>query len=167
MLYGGFWEGQAQQAGKIWEVALPEDDPESLRVLLLAVHGNVTDIPKPVTRATLFRIVVACDKYDMMMVLRSYWSIWLRKIPFAHPDAGSLVQELWIAHKLGHRKPYQDALEKLILHAVKPFGDTRLSFEGCPRFNLYGDVYLESLDVMSKYKLRRSRLLMRWIHVQT
>jgi hypothetical protein len=153
MPYGGFGEGKAQQAGKDWEVLLPEDDPESVRVILLAVHGRLPDIPSLLDRVTLFRVVVACDKYDMVELLRPFWASWLGKLPYAHPVPETVIQRLWIAHKLGDRHTYLGMLEKLPVRSTidKTVGSAKLFLEGSPSFDLYTDVHLQSFGIMREF----------------
>jgi hypothetical protein len=157
MLYGSYGEGKGQQTGTDWAVPLPEDDPEGLRVVLLAIHGRFPDLPTLLDRPTLFRVVVICDKYDMVEFLRPFWAGWLGKLPYPHLDPETVIHHLWIAHKLGDRDAYRCMLKRLLVGSVtgkEHHNKTKIFLRGFESFDLDADVHLQSLDIMRKCKLR-------------
>ncbi|KAL2017484.1 hypothetical protein VTK56DRAFT_2080 [Thermocarpiscus australiensis] len=135
MLYGPFREGRGQQSKEKWEIELPEDNPEGLRIILLVVHSKYSAIPQVLPRSTLFHASVLCDKYDMI-----------------------LIRQLWIAHALGDSKSYMETLWKFMLCTRKYEFSTRIFPEGWREYDLYKDVHLQSLDVLKH--LERGRLVL-------
>jgi len=81
MLFGPFTE--AKPAVGDWVVELPEDDPETLKILLGLLHGVFAAIPPTLPLAVLCRVLVMADKYDLFHLLRPVVNAWVGvvKIP--------------------------------------------------------------------------------------
>ncbi|KAG6368602.1 hypothetical protein INS49_002815 [Diaporthe citri] len=59
MLFGPFSESHQTEE---WTVELPEDDPEPLRVIFHAAHGNFGRVPQRLKVADLYDVTVMADK---------------------------------------------------------------------------------------------------------
>jgi hypothetical protein len=81
MLFGPFAE--AKPAEGDWVVELPEDNPETLKILLGLLHGVFAAIPPTLPLAVLCRVLVVADKYDLFHLLRPVVNAWVAvvKIP--------------------------------------------------------------------------------------
>lgn len=87
MLFGPFTE--AKPAEGDWVVELPEDDPETLKILLGLLHGVFAAIPPTLPLAVLCGVLVVADKYDLFHLLRPVVNAWVAvvKIPTLPPPA--------------------------------------------------------------------------------
>ncbi|KAK3306040.1 uncharacterized protein B0T15DRAFT_216862 [Chaetomium strumarium] len=113
MLYGPLAEGKTQHTSEKWVVAHPDDEPEGLRILLLGIHGRLTAFPPFLTQLTVFALLVICDKYDMVEFLKPFWHRWVQDLPScSHPK--DLIQQLWMAYKLGDPESYRSKLESFL-----------------------------------------------------
>ncbi len=129
MLYGPFSEGQAQQENGSWEVELPEDDPGTLKILLAAVHAQHQDIPVEVTRDELLCLAAAADKFDMIGLLKPFWSVWVEKVTLeSEPSVVEALEALNMCYTLGHSKWFEYYLHKLATH-TELNGERDLSIE--------------------------------------
>lgn len=72
MLNGGFAESRPGDEQEGWEIELPEDKPESLRVLMDIMHGRVHEVPKKMELTDLWDVIIAADKYDVLYLLRPW-----------------------------------------------------------------------------------------------
>ncbi len=130
MLFGPFLEGQAQQAtADNWTVALPEDDPDALLILLRATHGDLVAIPGVLSRDQLLRLVVLCDKYDTVGTLRTFWEPWVNQVDPGALSLDTFVAQLQIAHTLGYYHYFAATLVVVLSHLRKGENDT-LVFQG-------------------------------------
>ncbi|KAK3902861.1 hypothetical protein C8A05DRAFT_15134 [Staphylotrichum tortipilum] len=93
MLFGPFTE--AKPAHGDWIVELPEDDPDTLMVLLGLLHGVFEVVPPTVSLTVLYGVLIVADKYAMVHLLRPVVNAWagVVKIPTLPPidpvDAGA------------------------------------------------------------------------------
>lgn len=65
MLYGPFSEGKEQQKSQDWKVALPDDNPDAMHMILLVVHSmwEWDTWPKGrIAHQTFFCITIIADK---------------------------------------------------------------------------------------------------------
>lgn len=59
------------------EIALPEDDPKVLHILLLIVHLTSEKLPPTMTVAELTALAFLCDKYDTVALVKPFLSVWI------------------------------------------------------------------------------------------
>jgi hypothetical protein len=159
-----------------WVIRLTRTDPDAFRIILRAVHGGllVFDMPKMLSREALFQVILLCERFDMLGVLKQYWIGWLRNLPKPTLEPTTFVQQVWIAHKLGHLQSYKNILVEFLYSAQKRPGhdDQKVFLDGHPDFDLYKDPYLRELGVLGKLPrlLRRTlsdlypRALGAWSH---
>ncbi len=133
MLFGPFMEGKGQQTTDDWSVALPEDDPTALSIVLRAVHGHLSTLPRTLSLDQLFSLAVVCDKYDMVRSLTTFWGGWVDTVEFgSYPSRTKLhvlVCQLQIAHALGYYHYFSATLVKLLSQLRQGDNDT-LIFKG-------------------------------------
>jgi hypothetical protein len=113
MLYGPFAEGRDQNHHR-WEVTLPEDSPEGLRIVLHAVHGKPHAVPPFLAPASLLAAATMADKYDMVECLSPWWRRWIDALPSRLCDAEAFVQHLRIFELLGDQSSYEKALGEFL-----------------------------------------------------
>ncbi len=75
MLFGPWIESKPAEGE--WTVDLPEDNPESLGVLLAILHGTFCDVPGAVSLDFLCGILVVADKYDLIHLVRPFVDRWV------------------------------------------------------------------------------------------
>lgn len=78
MLRGSFAEQQPTN-GEDWVVKLPEDKPTVIATLCDLCHGQATQTLRSPSFRSLYDIVVAADKYDMIRCLRLVTRRWLTR----------------------------------------------------------------------------------------
>jgi hypothetical protein len=153
MLYGPFTEGKAQQKGCDWEIPLPEDRPETLRILFSVVHARFDDLPGAFAQDDLLHLAVLADKYDMTGSLKPFWSKWLR-----NPDhikdgaADELVDYLSVCHKLGYGRGFRKAFGYFVTRSAI-YDSGRLYIDGFQDYDLYTDDHLWLLDILGATSL--------------
>ncbi|KAK4151621.1 hypothetical protein C8A00DRAFT_16997, partial [Chaetomidium leptoderma] len=160
-LYGLFSKPNVHEDAHAWVIRLPEDNALALRIILQAVHYKFNDMPTILSRDILFQVTVLCEKYDMMGLLKPFWSGWITHLPQLTLDPETLVQQVWIAHKLGHLQSYEDILVEFLCSAQKRAGtnDTRLFLEGHPEFDPYKDPHLQALGLLKSWELGRLEMI--------
>jgi hypothetical protein len=121
MLFGQFKE--AKPAKGLWVVALPEDHPEGLRILLNVVHNNYPAVPRfhGLSFAVVKGLAVMADKYDMVPLTRPWAKTWQNELRKASDAvAANCGQLLWISWVFGFEAHFKATVEYL----------TRASFVG-------------------------------------
>lgn len=120
MLFGPFRESQQTED---WTVELPEDDPEALRVIFHAIHGNFGNLLPSPTLSKLYDITVMADKYAMIGSLQPWGTTWIMStkiLPrFSPEDKGETsyedIQRLVILYHLGTFFEFGDTLSSLVM----------------------------------------------------
>jgi len=80
MFFGPFTEAEARPPHGDWVVALPEDNPETLGVLLEILHGGFARVPTTVSLDFLCGILVVADKYDLFHLIRPFVNKWAEAV---------------------------------------------------------------------------------------
>jgi hypothetical protein len=147
LLYGPFSEGKNQQNSDSWEIALLEDNPEGLRVILNAVHHKSAAMPKVGSCSLIFKVTVLADKYDMVATLKPFWSGWrcrhaAEKFSTAAPSW--ILMHLWVSHTLGDGRGFRRSLMTLASRTAID-ADGKLSVDGHQL-----DVISESFNIPSQ-----------------
>lgn len=86
MLFGPWAEAKPDHGD--WIVELPVDNSGTLKVLLSIIHGKFGEVPKDVSLALLYDIVVLADKYDIIHALRPWVDSWVQAVK--NPAPGCL-----------------------------------------------------------------------------
>lgn len=120
MLFGGHWAESKPAKGE-WIVKLPEDNPSAIGALLAIAHGRFELVPHPMEIDTLYEIIVVCDKYAMMHLLRPWIKNWMKYLhPIAYWRPGqdlSTVQFMHAAIELGCEMELAEVSVGLVLRA--------------------------------------------------
>jgi hypothetical protein len=151
------WErrlyGEDQQTADDWVISLPDDNPDGLRILLLAVHCKFAAIPRVLPLATLFHTTVLCERYEMVELLKSFWSGWIKSVKLGsmNPGPETLVHQLCVAFSLGNRELYREVITKFLTCSVCLTKSTEISLVDFGTYNLYKDANLQSLEILRKY----------------
>jgi hypothetical protein len=152
MLFGPFSEGKEQQDDddEGWTVRLPDDNPDSLRILLNAVHSKFDAIPTTLPNESVFSLAVLCDKYDTVALLKPFWNDWVQKSNAAPSTPTGFVHRLWIARTLGYERCYKATLKELI-YLLRILNDKpRIFLESYYEEDLCDNIYLQALGVLGK-----------------
>ncbi len=147
MLYGPFAEGkEQQQEGCGWEIPLPDDRPEGLRILFSVAHGKFDDLTPAIAHEELLSLTVLADKYDMISLLKPFWNKWLKDPDYVADCAtDELVDHLSVYHKLGHGRGFRKAYISFITRAATN-DNGGLYMDGFPDYDIYTDNHPWLLD---------------------
>jgi hypothetical protein len=102
MLFGPWIEAKPAQGD--WIVELPDDETETLNILLSIVHGRFQVVPKNITLGRLYDILIVTDKYDMISVVRPWADDWVRVVKdlgFIYSTGYSQLMRMHAAWELG------------------------------------------------------------------
>ncbi len=150
LLYGPFSEGKAQQKEDTWEIPLPEERPEELRILVSVVHGRFDNLPQAIACSELLKITVLADKYDMVHYLKPFWTGWVTSIDGTNLDSGTaddLIGYLSICLRLGYGRGFCKAFLCFVTRA-RTHDDGRLYIDGHQNYDLYRDDRPQLLDIL-------------------
>lgn len=129
MFFGPFIESDKTAE---WTVKLPGDDPEPLRVLFHAAHGNFRSVPQDLELSELYAVTAMADKYAMMDSLRPWAAAWISCLEY--PDlfrpeylketSYQDLQALSILYFLGTPLIFENLLARLVVNSrVSAMGD--------------------------------------------
>lgn len=97
------------------EIALPDDDPKVLHILLLIVHLSFKKLPPTITLEELTTLAFMCDKYDTVALVRPFLSIWTE--PWLKD--GSYLNRgneewIWISYVFGYEEEFCARTKQLV-----------------------------------------------------
>ncbi|KAF5515958.1 hypothetical protein CGCS363_v001722 [Colletotrichum siamense] len=95
MLHGRFKESRPESSD--WIVDLPDDDTESMQIMLNMMHARFDWVPQGISIQDLYEMLVLVDKYDALDVIRPWARGWVDSVS-EDLDQPAL---LWIASELG------------------------------------------------------------------
>ena len=72
MLSGGFAESKPLNTDTEWVVALLEDKPEPMLVVLNIIYSRFSFVPEKLTVLELYYILVLTEKYDIIEMTRPW-----------------------------------------------------------------------------------------------
>ena len=150
LLYGPFLEGKAQQKGDTWEIPLPEERPEELRIILSVVHGKFDNLPEAMACSELFKLTVLADKYDVVRSLKPFWGDWVMPVYGKNiycNTAENVIDHLAIFYKLGYGQGFCGAFICFVTYTATHDAG-RLYIDGFQNYALYGSDRLQSLDII-------------------
>ena len=78
MLYGNFREARPTNPAEAWRVELPEDDANSVRILLNIIHCHFDLVPSTLSLLDLYNLLVVTKKYDTTKFVRPWIQDWFR-----------------------------------------------------------------------------------------
>lgn len=95
------------------EVSLPDDDPDTLLILLHIAHLKFDLVTGPRCFSGLLKLAVLCDKYDTVKLVRPWLWSWLKTKP-AEYCRPRFEEWLFIAWTLGLDTVYMTLAKRLI-----------------------------------------------------
>lgn len=128
---GRFLEANAK------EVSLPDDDPDALSILLHIVHLKFDLVTGPHDFKKLLNLVVLCDKYDTVKLVRPWLCSWVETTPAKYCRPGN-EEWLFIAWTFGLGTVYETLSRHLIYTAFIDASNRLINREG----TLLGDTML-------------------------
>jgi hypothetical protein len=81
MLGPHFSESNTLAASSGVEIPLPDDDPDAMEAICLALHMRNGDTPAIMTVHDLIEVLKLCDKYDVFVATRPVINLWLDACP--------------------------------------------------------------------------------------
>ena len=81
----------------IIQVPMPDDDVNSLKILLSVIHLKFRLVPTVLAYEDLVSLAILCDKYDVSEVVQPWITNWIKN----HKIPGSLQDESHIAYSEG------------------------------------------------------------------
>ncbi|KAK8173107.1 hypothetical protein BKA80DRAFT_264620 [Phyllosticta citrichinensis] len=113
MLNGHFKESQPATSDKQREVALPDDNPDALKILLNISHLRFDLIPSILWYHVFLDVTVLTDKYDATRLIRPWASSWISGVQHLALKLGH-EEWLWIAWELGQRHMFNKLTDYLV-----------------------------------------------------
>ncbi|KAF5526826.1 hypothetical protein CGCA056_v001722 [Colletotrichum aenigma] len=95
MLHGRFKESRPESSD--WIVDLPDDDTESMQIMLNMMHARFDWVPQGISIQELYEMLVLVDKYDALDVVRPWARGWVDAVS----DDLDQPALLWVASELG------------------------------------------------------------------
>lgn len=95
------------------ELALPDDDPDALLILLNIAHLNFDILTGPQCFAGLLKLALLCDKYDTAKLIRPWLGCWLETAPVEYRAPGH-EEWLFIAWTFGKELVYNTLSKHLV-----------------------------------------------------
>ncbi|OTA99461.1 hypothetical protein M426DRAFT_269232 [Hypoxylon sp. CI-4A] len=121
LLYGEFMESKEVQERKgisNWVVDLPDDDPESIKMLFHIFHLQFAWIPHKISLDDLYRLTVVTDKYLLTHMLHPWARYWTIAMHGSSPI--DIQKRLWISWELGDKAEFIKATKELVMGGMPP-----------------------------------------------
>jgi hypothetical protein len=78
-MFGPRWsEGQSLSKEVPTEVALPDDDAETMRTICCVIHHRNDMLPEDLTAKNVLKLAILVDKYDLTVALNFAMQVWLK-----------------------------------------------------------------------------------------
>ncbi|KAI1941983.1 hypothetical protein LOZ66_001464 [Ophidiomyces ophidiicola] len=78
------------------DIALPDDDPDALLILLNIIHGRVRKVPLRVDLSTLTQLAILVDKYDVHEAVELFSTFWFDNLKSTIPSHFTNDVPAWI-----------------------------------------------------------------------
>jgi len=110
----------AESASK--EIALPDDDPEALLLLMRIAHLQFDMIPKTIAKqdavrvpgSLCYRLAILCDKYDCVNLVTPWLRGWLDGWS---PQPNFVIEDLFICWTFGIKDTFKRLMVDLVLQS--------------------------------------------------
>ncbi|KAK1585027.1 uncharacterized protein LY79DRAFT_671302 [Colletotrichum navitas] len=164
MLFGGFAESRAEQAGGEWSVDLPEDSTQAMEIVLNIVHGHFHLVPEQLPLMRLYEVLTITEKYDMTVIIRPWSRSWMQAVKHHTDD----VHLLCVAWELGDAEVFQTMFKKMICESMMDlqgrlvFGHAARAWKPGPEgynFPIDKIVYLRPPEVFETIAKHRQTLI--------
>ncbi|KAJ0325089.1 hypothetical protein COL922a_013648 [Colletotrichum nupharicola] len=103
-----------------WIVDLPDDDTESMQIMLNMMHARFDWVPQSISVQELYEMLVLVDKYDALDVIRPWAQGWADALK----DDLEQPALLWIASELGDSELFEiinHARKELLMLELLPY----------------------------------------------
>lgn len=110
---GHFIESKAPESG-MREISFPDDDPDTLTILLNIAHLRFNMVPNSVGLKTLVNLAVLTDKYGAEGLLSPWLGVWMEPYitKYAPPGWEELLYVCWA---FGYAETFGDLSSKLVM----------------------------------------------------
>ena len=108
---------QYSAASGLQEVRLEEDDPDAISLVLGIAHLHFKKIPAFLDYRQLLNLAVVCDKYDVVALVRPWYSKWEEHLSTLACDP-YFEEWLFIAWTFGDTKVYTRLMKTLIVEVT-------------------------------------------------
>ncbi|KAK6500447.1 hypothetical protein TWF481_010790 [Arthrobotrys musiformis] len=96
-------------------LSLPEDDAESMLIILKIIHYQTKTIPETLSFKSVVELAVICDKYDCAGILRPWSNIWISNLMKAEDhEVSKYEQEEWLL--IAHVFPDIEGIGNIVHH---------------------------------------------------
>ena len=96
------------------EIVFPDDDPEALRIVLLACHLSFPKVPKMVDLIDLANLCTICDKYDCISLIQPWFSAWASQ-SLHYVGENGYERWVFIAWVMGDVDVFKRATNRVVL----------------------------------------------------
>jgi hypothetical protein len=97
---------------KAHEIPFPDDDPESMLIVLRIAHLKFQDLPakKSLEALALHKLAVVCDKYDLVSLVRPFVDLhcWAERFFYRAPLQNAWAGWLFVAWTFGYTQSFND-----------------------------------------------------------
>jgi hypothetical protein len=106
-------------------IEFPDDDAAAMLLVLRIAHHKYEDLPKSLEWKDLLQLVVVCDKYDLIHIIRYFMGSrkWLKPYRSSIFDP-KYADWLFVAYSLGELDTFKSLTEHIFLnfHSIKDLG---------------------------------------------
>ncbi|TLD37648.1 hypothetical protein E2P81_ATG04460 [Venturia nashicola] len=115
MFSRNFKEGnELARSSTLYEVPLPDDDPDAMSTLCNILHHNTDDLSFPDDTDKLMEFVTVMDKYNCAKASKIYVVPWIEK--FHSPSLSQMADLLWVSHNLRYNNSFRK-FSSMLLHS--------------------------------------------------
>lgn len=101
-MFGGPWlEKRPVNSDVDWVVALPEDEPKYMRLIIALAHASYRKVPQEMERDELYQLCFYIDKYGISECLKPWLEKWCRRVVYTNIAGKDAAKTLWIGWVLG------------------------------------------------------------------
>jgi hypothetical protein len=121
---------------KAHEILFPDDDPESMLIVLRIAHLKFQDLPakKGLEALALHKLAVVCDKYDLVSLVRPFVDLhcWAEKFFYPKLFMSGWAGWLFVAWTFGYTQSFnnlaRDMASGILVNTL--FGTVSYAFNG-------------------------------------
>ena len=115
------WQESRPNVGsQLWVVSLPDDSPQSTKILLDIIHGRFAHIPREFAglehEHLLHDVLLFADKYDMTKLLQPWAQGWVSALP-AFQECSPFWPGLAIATELGLEETVRRFIKRIVMES--------------------------------------------------
>jgi hypothetical protein len=114
MLGPRFSEGQRLDDNESTEIDMPEDDAETMEIMLNVIHGCNNAVHDGLNASQILRVAITADKFDCKVALAFAIKVWLNCANIT--DSNQLWRLLRAAYWFDNAKSFEEISLRLMLH---------------------------------------------------